>query len=87
MIIPHFAGAPNQTIDEFFTSAAFHDVSIKLAYTFPTKTDSNIELYTGVKNVFNSYQSNFDIGRNRDSNFVFGPAQPRAFFLGLKWYL
>lgn len=85
MQVPHFAGAPNQTIDEMVTTKAFSEVSIKAGYKIPlNKLQANIEFYGGVKNIFNAYQSTFDIGKNRDSNFVFGPGLPRTFYLGLK---
>lgn len=85
MIVPHFAGAPNQTIDEIITSEAFSELSCKLGYTFPVKRfESNIELYAGVKNMFNAYQESFDIGKNRDSNFVYGPSLPPSFYVGVK---
>ena len=85
MLVPHFAGAPNQLVDELFESSNFSEFSIKLAYELDLpKTGSKIEFYSGVKNFTNAYQQSFDIGKNRDSNFVFGPAQPRTFFLGLK---
>jgi len=85
MKVPHFAGAPNQTIDEMSTSKPFSELSAKIAYTFTyVKMQSAIEIYGGVKNLFNSYQSNFDIGKNRDSNYVFGPSLPRTFFIGVK---
>jgi len=86
MKVPHFAGAPNQTVDEIITSNPFSELSAKFSYTFGLpKLSSNIECYTGVKNVFNAYQESFDIGKNRDSNFVYGPAQPRTFYIGLKF--
>ena len=85
MKVPHFAGAPNQLTDEIITTTPFHEVSAKIAYVFPIdKFHSNIELYTGVKNIFNSYQDDFDIGKNRDSNFVYGSALPRTFYVGIK---
>jgi len=34
--------------------------------------------------MFNSYQKIFDIGKNRDSNFVFGPSMPRTVYVGVK---
>ena len=37
----------------------------------------------GVKNLTNDYQNNFDTGKNRDSNFVYGPSAPRTFFFSL----
>ena len=85
MIMPHFAGAPNQLVDEMYTSDAFSELSAKIGYTIEIeKIQSNIEFYGGVKNIFNSYQSNFDIGKNRDSNFVFGPSLPRTIYVGIK---
>ncbi len=86
MQVPHFGGAPNQEIDEIITSNPFHELSAKLGYTFKLKKlNSNIECYTGVKNIFNAYQTEFDIGKNRDSNFIYGPGQPRTFYLGVKF--
>ncbi len=85
MQVPHFAGAPNQDEDEIFQSPSFSNLSGKFGYTFKfSKLKSNLELYSGIKNIFNAYQSDFDIGKNRDSNFVFGPAQPRTIYLGIK---
>jgi len=85
MKVPHFAGAPNQEVDEIISTQAFSELSAKFGYTIGIeKFSSNIELYAGVKNLFNAYQDQFDIGKNRDSNFVYGPAQPRTFYVGVK---
>lgn len=85
MKVPHFAGAPNQTVDEIVTADAFGELSAKVSYALtPRKINSIISIYGGVKNIFNSYQEEFDIGKNRDSNFVFGPALPRTVYIGLK---
>lgn len=85
MKAPHFAGAVNQTVDEIITTNTFSDVSTKVGYTIPYKNlKSNIELYGGVKNILNAYQDDFDIGKNRDSNFIYGPAMPRTFYIGVK---
>jgi outer membrane receptor for ferrienterochelin and colicins len=43
-----------------------------------------LEIFGGVKNVLDAYQTDFDSGKNRDSNYVYGPAMPRTAFLGLK---
>ncbi|WP_241507263.1 TonB-dependent receptor [Aquimarina sediminis] len=85
MKVPHFAGAPNQLVDEIITSKPFSEVSAKVGYTFDFfKFGSKIGIYGGVKNIFNEYQENFDIGKNRDSNFVFGPSLPRTIYFGIK---
>jgi outer membrane receptor for ferrienterochelin and colicins len=85
MKIAHFAGAPNQTTDEFVNTKTFSELNSKIAYTIPSKKyDMNFEVYGGLKNMFNQYQSDFDSGKNRDSNYVYGPALPRTIFFGLK---
>lgn len=85
MIVPHFAGAPNQSIDEMIDTPHFHEISSKLSYTIPAKSmGTAVEIYGGIKNMFNAYQKHFDIGKNRDSNFVYGPAAPRTYYLGVK---
>jgi outer membrane receptor for ferrienterochelin and colicins len=85
MKIAHFAGAPNQTTDEFVNTKTFSELNSKIAYTVPSKKyDMNFEVYGGLKNMFNQYQSDFDSGKNRDSNYVYGPALPRTIFFGLK---
>ena len=48
------------------------------------KIKTGIEFFGGIKNVFDAYQSDFDFGKNRDSNYVYGPSLPRTFFFGLK---
>ncbi len=86
MKMPHVAGeGTGQDKTILFTSQQFSEFSTKVGYTFPLKNlGSKVELYGGVKNIFNSYQKKFDIGKNRDSNFTYGPAQPRTVYLGLK---
>ena len=85
MQVPHFAGAPNQLIDEIYVSKPFSEWSIRVGYTLPVRSlHNNLELYGGIKNITNAYQDNFDIGKNRDSNFIYGPSTPRTFFLGIK---
>ncbi|MFT6921075.1 MAG: outer membrane receptor for ferrienterochelin and colicins [Crocinitomicaceae bacterium] len=85
MKVLHLAGAPEQLVDEIITSKSFVDLSLKVGYTFLfKKLDSGLELFGGMKNIFNSYQESFDIGKNRDSNFVYGPSLPRTFYIGMK---
>lgn len=86
MLVPHFASDLNIAEDEIFTSPSFSDLSTKIGYTIPIKKLNNfIEFFGGVKNIFNAYQDDFDIGKERDSNFIYGPAQPRTFFVGFKF--
>ncbi|TLP82352.1 TonB-dependent receptor [Maribacter sp. ACAM166] len=86
MDITHFAGdGTGQTVDEYDETPMFTELSLRVGYTFDLqKLSTELQLYGGIKNVTNSYQEDFDIGKNRDSNYVYGPAAPRTVFIGLK---
>ncbi|MGC9353775.1 MAG: TonB-dependent receptor plug domain-containing protein, partial [Mariniphaga sp.] len=88
MLVPHYglpgdAGTPEQ--DELFQSPDFMEMNLKLAYIFnASRLDSSIEIFGGIGNMLNQYQNDFDRGKNRDSNYIYGPAKPRTFFVGLR---
>lgn len=85
MQVLHMAGAPNQDIDEIVTAKDFVELNLKTSYAFPLKNiNSSIEIFGGVKNIMNAYQNDFDIEKNRDSNYIYGPGMPRTYFVGLK---
>lgn len=85
MELVHFAGAPEQAVDEYVTTPSFFELGIKLAYTFKFPVvDSGLELFCGIKNMTNDYQNDFDTLRNRDSGYIYGPGAPRTFFVGLR---
>lgn len=85
MKIAHFAGAPEQTIDEYYISKAFSELGIKSSYSVDLKNlDTSLEIFGGVKNILDDYQNDFDSGKNRDSNYVYGPGSPKTFFVGLR---
>ncbi|MFT7899158.1 TonB-dependent receptor [Tenacibaculum ascidiaceicola] len=86
MEVLHLASPQNLTADEYFTSPSFFNLGINTSYNFNLeKLSTNLELTTGIKNIFDAYQSKFDIGKERDSNFIYGPATPRTFVFGLKF--
>lgn len=68
-------------------SPVFYDQSIKVAYTFNLQNDYKLELSTGVQNIFNDYQKDFDKGKYRDADYIYGPQRPRTFFVGLTFKL
>ncbi|WBX71474.1 TonB-dependent receptor [Tenacibaculum retecalamus] len=85
MDVLHLASTNNLIEDEYFKSPNFFNVGIKTSYNFELqKLDSNIEFFVGIKNVFDAYQTNFDVGKERDSNFIYDPANPRTYTLGFK---
>ncbi|MDY0781278.1 TonB-dependent receptor [Tenacibaculum sp. IB213877] len=87
MDVLHLASPNNLSSDEYFTSPNFTEVGLKSSYTFNLpELKANIELSGGIKNVFDNYQTNFDIGRDRDSNFIYGAAIPRTLIFGIKLF-
>ena len=86
MEVLHLASPLNLTNDAYFSSPNFTELGVKSSYTFDIdKLKTKLELSGGVKNIFDSYQSSFDVGKDRDSNFVYGPAAPRTYFIGLRF--
>ncbi len=85
MQLVHFAGAPEQTVDEYKISPDFTELNVKLGYTFIFEpVDSGIEIFGGIKNITNAYQNDFDTGKNRDSNYIYSQGAPRTLYIGLK---
>lgn len=79
MLLPHYGR------EELIKSASFIENNIKVSYQFNwLEKGVGIEIYTGLQNIFNEYQDDFDTGKNRDSGYVYGPARPRTVFAGLK---
>ena len=81
MLIPHLAGYIPQ--DEVTTSPVFWDMSIRLAYDIHLYKHYCLEISGGVKNVLDHFQKDLELGPNRDADYIYGPAQPRTYFLGL----
>jgi len=85
MLMTHFAGAPEQTVDEYKTTPSFFELGFKVGYTFKFDVvDSGLEVFAGVKNLTNAYQNDFDTLRDRDSNYIYGPGAPRTIYVGLR---
>jgi len=81
MLVPH---DPHNGEMYLLESDSFFDAGIKVRYTIPVD-DAALQLYAGVKNIFNSYQDDFDTGEDRDPGFMYGPVSPRTLYLGVKF--
>jgi outer membrane receptor for ferrienterochelin and colicins len=85
MELVHYAGAPEQIVDEYVTSQSFFELGLKVGYTFKFEViDCGLEIFPGVKNLTNAFQDDFDALRDRDSGYVYGPGAPRTFYPGLR---
>ena len=83
--IAHFGGAINFTRDQMVETKSFSEFNCKVSYTLClSKFKHDIELFAGMKNLLNDYQNDFDLGKNRDSNYIYGSSMPRSFFIGIK---
>ncbi len=76
MLVPH-----NDEV--LVTSDDFFDMGFKAAYDVKLN-GASLQIYAGLKNIFNSFQSDFDTGIDRDPAFIYGPSTPRSVYFGLK---
>ncbi|MGQ1911667.1 TonB-dependent receptor [Marinifilum sp. RC60d5] len=89
MNIMHLAGgldANNILIEEesLVKTDNFMDLGINFAYHFDLGREVKLQFDLGVKNIFNSYQDDYDRGPNRDASYIYGPLSPRTIYLGVK---
>ncbi len=86
MTMLHVAGSPElPTRDAYKTTDPFLEMNFRVAYVFTSsRLDTDLEVFGGIRNILNAYQNDFDSGKFRDSNFIYGPAAPRTFYIGLK---
>lgn len=62
----------------------FMDLGINFSYHFDLGRDVKLQFDCGVKNLFNSFQDDFDRGPNRDAGYIYGPLNPRTIYFGVK---
>jgi outer membrane receptor for ferrienterochelin and colicins len=76
----HYAGYITEDVLE--TTPSFFENNFKLEFSFNLKEYINITLNTGIQNFTNAFQNDFDMGKNRDSAYIYGPGRPRTYFFG-----
>ncbi len=82
MLVQHFAGYIPEDREELTQN--FWDMGLKLSYDIKFKENITLQVNAGIKNIFNSYQKDFDQGPNRDSGYFYGPTLPRTILFGAK---
>lgn len=63
----------------------FFENNMKISYSIQSKDNYRIQFFVGMQNIFNSFQSDFDMGQFRDAGYVYGPSRPRTLFFGIKF--
>ncbi len=89
MHLMHLPGGKNAQGVEFTEEAlvksdSFMDMGINLAYHFDLGRTVKLQFDLGVKNIFNSFQKDFDYGVGRDAGYIYGPLNPRTIYFGVK---
>lgn len=83
MLVPYFG---NTLVDpeegELRISPTFFDIGAKISYTVQLN-GSDLQIYSGIKNILNSFQSDYDLGIDRDPAYIYGPIMPRTLYFGL----
>jgi len=83
MDVPHMVDPENER-KIIKRTPIFFENNFKIAYDLDIK-DNCIEIYTGIHNIFNDYQKDFDSNEDRDPNYVYGPSRPKTIFMGIKY--
>jgi outer membrane receptor for ferrienterochelin and colicins len=84
MLVPYYGNTlPIGIEEELRESNPFFDLGLKAH--FNTRINgATLQVYAGIKNIFNSYQDDFDKGADRDPGYVYGPGLPRMIYAGIK---
>ena len=83
MLVPNFGPDTDPETGELRKSDPFYDLGSKISHTIKLN-GSSLQWFAGIKNIFNSYQSDFDSGINRDPSYVYGPMSPRTIYFGVR---
>ena len=81
-------GAPKEVDvewNELVKTKSFFDLGTKITYDLRLFSKTNLQLYCGVNNLFNAFQSDYDFGPDRDSGYIYGPTIPRSGYFGMKF--
>jgi outer membrane receptor for ferrienterochelin and colicins len=85
MLVPYFGPLlENQEAGELRKSKSFFDAGLKISYSIRITDVVKMEWNAGVKNIFNSYQNDFDSGIDRDPAYIYGPTSPRTIYFGIR---
>lgn len=83
MDVPHLLD-PEDGYTVIRRSPVFYEQHLRLARTLTDGKGNAWTLYTGVQNLFDSYQRDLDRGAERDAGYVYGPSRPRTLFAGVR---
>ncbi len=80
-----FTGAlltPNERLGTLVRTPFFADLNLSLQRVFPF-ADRALTVEAGVYNLLDAYQSDIEVGWERDAGYFYGPFRPRSWFLAV----
>jgi outer membrane receptor for ferrienterochelin and colicins len=84
MLIPYFGQQlANPDDGELRESTPFTDLGLKIRYNVKVN-GATLQVFGGVKNMLNAYQSDLDLGDERDPGYTYGPSLPRTVYFGIR---
>ena len=83
MKAPHYAGYIEE--DRLETTHSFWVMNAKLHKRIHFAQNSAVNVFFGIFNLLDSYQKDLDVGADRDSGYVYGPAKPRSIYAGIEF--
>ena len=85
MLVPYFGlDQPDPQAGLLRKSPVFHNTGLKYSFT-SVLNGTKIRFFVAIKNIFNSYQKDFDTGIDRDPAYIYGPAYPRSLYVGVQF--
>ncbi|MFA6768719.1 MAG: TonB-dependent receptor [Parabacteroides sp.] len=85
MLVQHKVGSGTD-IDIAVNTKQFFEANLKLTYDISLFDNATLmQVSLGALNIFNSYQNDFDKGKERDSNYIYGPMMPRSIYAGVRF--
>ena len=85
MTLAKFSPNEEWAKNDYKKSSPFGELNLKLGYTIPVeRVNSGVEIFGGIKNITNYFQKDSDNYKNRDSDYMYGPAQPRTIYMGIR---
>ncbi len=79
-----YYGEEKELENPIIDTDSFFDLGAKAEYVVKTDKGFDIGFNVGLKNIFNSYQDDFDTGRDRDPGYIYGPSMPQSIYFGVK---
>lgn len=83
MLFQHYAGWVEKDCEK--VTPVFTDLGFRAAYKVDITRKTQMDLFVSVKNILNQFQDDLDVGVNKDSKYVYGPATPRSYYFGIKF--